>query len=53
MFLPRRVLMGYEPFQSHRGEKEREKNGCLGNKADQSAAYTLSPDHLIYSVNAG
>lgn len=46
MFLPRRVLMGYEPFQSLRTER---KNSCLGNKADQSAAYSLPRASNLFS----
>lgn len=49
MFLPRGALMGYEPFQSHRAE--RKMVALVTRQTNQ--LHALSPEHLIYSANAG
>ena len=41
--------MGYEPFQSHRAE--RKMVALVTRQANQ--LHALSPEHLIYSANAG
>lgn len=49
MFLPRGALMGYEPFQSHK--TERKMVALVTRQTNQ--LHALSPEHLIYSANAG